>query len=255
MRTQQMRDSTDTKRRRILRLAGHAVMEWPAAIAHLRQAQGKGPDAALSAAAHIMEYGSGRACSYAELRAACARAAAAREPAPAWIEARGQADAAKLELARFAKPPPTDCPCGGASAGASPCLFCSLPVTDPDTTLEYWLAAVDRGYRGRFPWTPLVRWFLDTQPPRIHERAATVSTTGGEVNMTRRPRLASQAITGRWNASVHAGAVDGVLVAAKTSVPRTELRVYHPAYPAERVCGGASPSPPAGRTAGDAVRL
>ena len=215
-------------------------MKRDAAIAHLRQALGKGPDAALAAAAHIMEYGVGRSCTYAELRSACARASAAGEAAPAWITAREQADQAKRELARFAKPPPAGCPCGGAEGRS--CLFCSLPVTDPDSTLEYWLAAVDQGFQGRFPWAPLVRWYLDTQPPRIHERAATVSTTGGEIDMTRRPRLASQVLTGRWDASVQAGSIDGVLVAAKTQVPRTELQVCRPAAAPE---GGAlGPLPP-----------
>ena len=101
----------------------------------------------------------------------------------------------------------------------------------PDSTLEYWLAAVDKGYRGRFPWAPLVRWYVDTRPPRIHERRATVSVPEGRAETTRRPRLASQVTTGRWVTTVRAGEIDGVLVAAKTQVPRTDLHVYRPEPP------------------------
>ena len=170
-----------------------------------------------------MEYGPDRTCTYAELQAACSKASSAREPAPAWVQAQSRADAAQRQLARSAKRP---------------------PGSHPDSTLECWLEAVDNGYQGRFPWAPLVRWFLDAQPPGINERRATVSTAEGHVALTRRPRLASQACTGRWSALVRTGKVDGVLVAARTPAPRPALRLCRPDPPPKE--GGLShlPQPP-----------
>ena len=65
-------------------------MEWAAAITHLRQALGKGPDAALSAAARIMEYGADRTCAFSDLAVACAKARARDQAEAAWTEAHVQ---------------------------------------------------------------------------------------------------------------------------------------------------------------------
>ena len=229
-------------------------MERAAAIDHLRRALGKGPDVALAATAHIMEYGVGRYCTYAELTAACGRARARPKPASAWVAARDQGDAALRELVTYVNPLYAAQARFGTAPAAVPVgpqqeptevLAAFLPFqlparwrwvgVGPDSTLEYWLTAVDKGFQGRYPWAPLVRWFLDTQPPRIHERRATVSTPAGRVAMTRRPRLASQATTGRWSASVHAGEIDGVLVAARTQVPLNDLHVFRPVPPPDQL--------------------
>ena len=181
---------------------------------------------------------------------ACAKARARDQADAAWTEAHGQADEALRALVAHANPSYAAQARFGTAPGAVPgeaeqaptgVLSAFLPfrlparwhwvAVGPDSTLEYWLAAVDKGYRGRFPWAPLVRWYVDTRPPRIHERRATVSVPEGRAETTRRPRLASQATTGRWVTTVRAGEIDGVLVAAKTQVPRTDLHVYRPEPP------------------------
>ena len=142
----------------------------------------------LSATSLCMQLGR-RTCTYAELSAAWTTAAA-REDAPhAWVAARAAGDEALRRLSAWRRP-------GGEEHLRFGRDLASTP--DPDTTLKYWLVAVDRGYQGSFPWGAILRWRLDTAPPRIHERRATVTTAAGQSTVTRRPRLASGVTTERW---------------------------------------------------------
>ena len=236
-------------------------MDRDTAIATMREALGKGADAVLAAAAQCMEYGP-RNCTYAELAGAYAAASGKQDAPAAWVSARAEADAALRGLAEWRKPagegyrteqcrfgvPPTE-PSAENAQGGSVELVAFLPLRlqapgaglarqrwhavalDPHSTLDYWLHAVAQGYQGRFPWGPLVRWHLDSCPPRIHERRATVTAAGGRGEVIRRPRLASQATTGRWTGRVLAGEIDGEMAAVRTQLHRGELRICRPVPP------------------------
>ena len=237
-------------------------MDGASAIATLRAAQGSGADAVLSATSLIMQFGS-RTCTYAELSAAWAAASGREDASPAWVAARAAGDEALHMLAASRNStgeeyPAEMCRYGQAAAGGmtgevSHRLVAFMPFRQqtggsgerltrwrpvalgPDTTLEYWLHAVDHGYQGSFPWGVILRWCLDTAAPRIHERRATVTTAAGQATVTRRPRLASGVTTGRWTETVQAAESDGVLAAAKTHpLSARMLRIHRPASPPEQ---------------------
>lgn len=188
-------------------------MDKATAIASLREALGKGADVVLATTSRGMEYHD-RTCTYAELSRACAHARTQREPAPAWTAAQAQADEALRKLSAWAMPEGEDyrteqCRFGLATTettgekvqNATEELTVFMPlrmpvqttgrqssqwhvvVLDPDSTLQYWLHAVDHGYWGRFPWAPLVRWWHDEVPVDI-----------GAVNDRRDPVMAAPLI-------------------------------------------------------------
>ena len=57
-----------------------------------------------------------------------------------------------------------------------------------------------------------------------------------ESGVTRRPRLASQAATGRWAELVQVGTINGELVAAQTRMPLDSLSVWRPSAAAKSRC-------------------
>ena len=171
-------------------------MEKSVALERMREAMGKGADGVLATTSDCMEYHD-RTCTYAELAATYADACAQQTLPPALKAAREQANDALRKLAKWAIPEEEDslvdqcrfthAPPANDVQHASDALAAFLPVQlvtqgngkqktqwclalhDPDSTLMYWMNAVDHGYWGRFPWGAMVRWWHDHAPIIAHE--------------------------------------------------------------------------------------